>query len=58
MFRSAERIFRSGERIFRSGEHIFRSAEYKSNTVYSEIKTGYYANIDTPVLYIYNLYNG
>ena len=42
MFRSAERIFRSGERIFRSGEHIFRSAEYKSNTVYSYIKTVVY----------------
>ena len=42
MFRSAERIFRSGEHIFRSGEHIFRSAEYKSNKVYSYIKTVVY----------------
>ena len=42
IFRSGERIFRSGERIFRSGEHIFRSAEYKSNTVYSYIKTVVY----------------
>ena len=49
MFRSAERIFRSAEHIFRSGEHIFRSAEYKSNIVYSYIKTGYYANIYTNV---------
>ena len=42
MFRSAEHIFRSAERIFRIGERIFRSAEYKSNIVYSYIKTVVY----------------
>ena len=54
MFRSAERIFSSGEHIFSSGEHIFRSAEYKLNSVCSDIITGYYANIYTTFLYIYN----
>ncbi len=54
MFRSAERIFSSGEHIFRSGEHIFRSAEYKLNSACSNIIIGYYANIYTTFLYIYN----
>ena len=54
MFRSAERIFRSAEHIFSSGEHIFRSAEYKLNSACSNIITGYYANIYTTFLYIYN----
>ena len=54
MFRSAERIFSSGEHIFSSGEHIFRSAEYKLNSVCSNIIIGYYANIYTAFLYIYN----
>ena len=54
MFRSAERIFRSAEHIFRSGEHIFRSAEYKLNSACSNIIIGYYVNIYTTFLYIYN----
>ena len=54
MFRSAERIFSSGEHIFSSGEHIFRSAEYKLNSACSNIIIGYYANIYTTFLYIYN----
>ena len=54
MFRSAERMFRSAEHIFRSAEHIFRSAEYKLNSACSNIITGYYANIYTTFLYIYN----
>ena len=54
MFSSAERIFSSAEHIFRSGEHIFRSAEYKLNSACSNIITGYYANIYTTFLYIYN----
>ena len=54
MFSSAERIFRSAEQIFSSGEHIFRSAEYQLNSVCSNIIIGYYANIYTTFLYIYN----
>ena len=54
IFRSAEHIFRSGEHIFRSGEHIFRSAEYKLNSACNNIIIGYYANIFTTFLYIYN----